>query len=188
MSTPAIFLDRDGTINVEKNYLYHTKDWEWIPRAIEAIKLSNEKGFFVVVLTNQAGIARGLYSTKDVDILHSFVSKQLRLYGAKIDKFYFCPHHPNYGEKERCNCRKPMPGMLLEATKDLNIDLNKSWIIGDKISDIEAGKNLNLKSILVLTGHGNKEKDLLAKEDQIICSNIIEAADFILSATKSLKI
>lgn len=183
MSTPAIFLDRDGTINIEKNYLHQTQDWEWIPGAIEAIKLFNKKGFFVVVVTNQAGIARGLYTTKEIDILHSYVSSQLRSYGAKIDKFYYCPHHPNYDEKERCNCRKPSPGMLLEATKDLNIDLNNSWIVGDKISDIAAGKNFNLKSILVLTGHGNKEKDLLVQEDQIVCNDILEAAGLILSAT-----
>ena len=187
MSTPTVFLDRDGTINIEKNYLYRIKDWEWIPGAMEAIKLFNEKGFFVVVITNQSGIARGLYSEEDVDSLHNFVSQQIRSYGGKIDKYYYCPHYPNH-EEGNCYCRKPLPGMILDASRDLDIDLNRSWIVGDKVSDIQAGKNLNLRNILVLTGHGEKEKDLLSNENQVVCNNILEAAHFVLSASNNLEI
>ena len=154
---PAVFLDRDGTINVEKNYLYRIEDWEWIPGAKEAITQLNEAGFLVVVVSNQAGIARGLYTEQDVNFLHKHVSTELMCEGGKIDAYYFCPHHPEHGENRACECRKPSPNMLIEAARALNIDLAKSWMLGDKVVDVQAGQLAGVSTILVRTGYGEVE-------------------------------
>ena len=154
---PAIFLDRDGTINVEKNYLYRFEDWEWISGAQAAIAKLNEAGFLVVVVSNQAGVARGLYTEQDVIRLHEQVVVDLNSSGGNIDAFYYCPHHPEHGDNRDCDCRKPRPGMLLEAAKVHNIDLSKSWIIGDRGIDIKAGQLAGVSTILVRTGYGEDE-------------------------------
>ena len=109
----AIFLDRDGTINVEKNYLHRIEDWEWIPGATKAIRNFNEAGYLVVVVTNQAGVARSLYGEEEVRRLHEFIDSELAKEDALINAYYICPHHPDFGEKTNCDCRKPRPGMLL---------------------------------------------------------------------------
>ena len=125
---PAVFLDRDGTINVEKNYLYRYEEWEWIAGAQDAIARLNKLGFLVVVVTNQAGIARGLYQEQDVERLHQLIAAELKESGATIDAFYFCPHHPDF--TDACSCRKPSSGMILEAARNLHIDLSRSWMVG----------------------------------------------------------
>jgi D-glycero-D-manno-heptose 1,7-bisphosphate phosphatase len=148
----AIFLDRDGTINIEKNYLYKIEDWEWIPGAIEAICSFRGAGYAVVIVTNQAGIARGFYSEEDLLRLNKFISEQLAAYGTRIDAFYHCPHHPEFtGE---CECRKPKAGMLLRAAEELNLDLTQSWMIGDQITDIQAAEAAGVKSLMVRAGYG----------------------------------
>lgn len=158
MSTPAIFLDRDGTLNIEKEYLHRIEDWEWIPGAVEAIRLINGMGYLAIVVTNQAGVARGYYTDADVLSLHSKVDNMLRLAGAKIDAYYYCPHHPEHGDHRSCHCRKPEPGMLLAAQRDWNLDLKKSYMIGDKAIDVEAGLRARVSPILVLTGYGKEEQ------------------------------
>lgn len=140
-------MDRDGTINIDKNHLYRIEDWEWIEGAIAAIRAFNQAGHLVIVVTNQAGIARGLYDSEDVEKLHAYVQSELAQHGARIDRFYFCPHHPDYGDKVICDCRKPKPGMIKRAGREMNIDLSKSWLIGDKDSDIFAGLAANVRSI-----------------------------------------
>lgn len=155
---PTVFLDRDGTINVEKNHLYRIQDWQWITGAEEAIKQLNEAGFHTVVVSNQAGIARGFYTKDEVNKLHAYVSADLESKGGKIDAYYFCPHHPNYGERCICDCRKPGTKMLMAAAVTLNIDLRNSWMVGDKIIDIQAANGAGVHGILVQTGYG---KDLL---------------------------
>lgn len=157
VATPAVFLDRDGTINIEKNYLYRIEDWEWIPRTKEAIKEFKQAGYRVVIVSNQAGIARGLYGPSDVDRLHLFVQQQLACIGTSVDAFYYCPHHTAHGENRSCECRKPKPGMLLEAAKALNIDLARSWLVGDKLTDLFAGQAIGVKGVLVQTGYGKQE-------------------------------
>lgn len=154
---PAVFLDRDGTINVEKNYLYKIADWQWETKAKEAIKSLNEAGYLVIVISNQAGIARGMYSADDVNKLHDFANAELAKTGAKIDAFYFCPHHPEITGD--CECRKPSPNMILQAAQDFNIDLTKSWMVGDKIIDAQAAIGAGLRPVLVRTGHGQKEAE-----------------------------
>jgi len=178
----AIFLDRDGTINIEKNYLYRTEDWEWIPGAIEAIKKFKQAGFLLVVVTNQAGIARGLYSSEDVERLHSYVQDELFKIGKVIDAFYYCPHHPAF--TDLCSCRKPSTEMLRHAATELNINLKTSWMIGDKLIDVEAGKALGVNTLMVRTGHGKVEERQLVSSDKIdVVDTLIEAAEHIISAT-----
>lgn len=155
--SPAVFIDRDGTLNVEKNYLYRIADWEWIPGAVAAIRRLNGAGYKVVVVTNQAGIARGLYGEAEMAALHAHVDRELAKAGARIDAYYHCPHHPDFSEGT-CVCRKPEPGMLLSASRELGIDLDRSWLVGDKCSDLEAARAVGVRPILVRTGYGAKEE------------------------------
>ncbi|NVK33301.1 MAG: D-glycero-beta-D-manno-heptose 1,7-bisphosphate 7-phosphatase [Rhodobacteraceae bacterium] len=156
----AVFLDRDGTVNVDKGYVHKIADWEWIPGAIEAIGLLNRSGYLVVVVTNQAGIARGYYNHETVAALHQHVDSLLKAENCWINAYYLCPHHPEYGSVRECNCRKPLPGMLLQAAQDLNIDMSRSWLIGDKLSDTEAGFAAGVSPILVRTGYGDQEREM----------------------------
>lgn len=166
---PAVFLDRDGTLNVDKHYLYRLSDWEWIPGAIEAIQLINRQGFLAIVVTNQAGVARQLYDAEAVTTLHRQVNDLLKIHDAWIDAFYFCPHHPDYGEKISCSCRKPNPGMLLAAQQDFDIDLHQSAMIGDKAIDVTTAINAAVTPYLVLTGYGQQD------QHKIHASGIIQA-------------
>ncbi len=179
----AVFLDRDGTINVEKDYLYKTRDFEFIPGAINSIKRLNEAGFLVVVVTNQSGVGRGYYSEADVDNLHRHLLQELLRFGASVDGFYFCPHHPTKGGgqyKVVCACRKGRPGMLLQAAYEHNIDLENSYMIGDKLADIEAGSSAGCQPILVLTGYGQKTAMDSALNDVPKCADINTAVEYIL--------
>ncbi len=178
---PAVFLDRDGTINVEKNYLHKITDWAWIPGAIDAIRIINETGYLVIVITNQSGIARGYYGEEDVNQLHNQVDELLAKENAHIDAYYFCPHHPDISGA--CNCRKPSPGMIMAAQAEYNIDLSKSLIIGDKSSDVEAGRNAGIAQYLVGTGYGKMQQGLDLPHF-CIKENILDAVndfDFITS-------
>jgi D-glycero-D-manno-heptose 1,7-bisphosphate phosphatase len=147
MAKPALFLDRDGTINVDKKHLYRVEDFEFINGMPETIKRYNSAGFWVIVLTNQAGIAKGYYTENDMHTLHRFINKQLYMIGAAIDAFYFCPHHPDITGP--CHCRKPETGMIEQAMRDFDIDLSKSLMVGDKPWDIECGERMNIRSIYV---------------------------------------
>ena len=182
MDRPAIFLDRDGTINVEKNYLHRIEDWEWIPGAIKAIREFNRAGYLVIVISNQAGIARGFYSEEAVLRLHNHVDMMLAKHGARIDAYFFCPHHPQFGEERNCSCRKPMPGLIRAAQLELGIDLNRSWMIGDKLSDIEAGRAAGVRGILVATGYGKTEATRLNK-DVPYAKDLRAACDLVLSGS-----
>ena len=155
----TVFLDRDGTINVEKNYLYRPEEFEFIPKVPEAIARLNNAGYQVIVVSNQAGVARGYYSEDDVIKLHQYVNEQLSKYKAHIDGFYYCPHHPDavIGKyKMKCHCRKPETGLFEKACEDFDVDIEDSWMIGDNIGDIKAGNNFHLKTILVRTGYGSQ--------------------------------
>jgi D-glycero-D-manno-heptose 1,7-bisphosphate phosphatase len=158
---PAVFLDRDGTLNVEKEYLHRIEDWEWIPGAVEAIRKINRMGWLAIVVTNQAGVARGYYAEGDVRALHGKVDNMLAAEGAHIDGYYYCPHHAEYGETRNCACRKPAPGMLLAAQRDFGIDLSHSYMIGDKALDVEAALRAGVTPVLVMTGYGAGEQSKL---------------------------
>lgn len=160
----AVFLDRDGTINEEKEYLHRSEEFSFIPGAPAAIRLLNESGFLVIVVTNQSGIGRGYFDEEAVHRLHRYMDGELDRYGAAVDGYYLCPHHPLYGigdYRRECRCRKPLPGMLLEAARDFDIDLTASYLIGDKLADIEAGLAAGCRPLLVRTGYGKEEADLL---------------------------
>jgi D-glycero-D-manno-heptose 1,7-bisphosphate phosphatase len=176
----AVFIDRDGTINEEKEYLYRTDDFVFIPGAVQAIRMLNEAGFLVVVVTNQSGVARGYYTEEDVHQLHRYISAQLEQCGARVDAWYYCPHHPagrgSYALP--CRCRKPLPGMLLEAAGRFAIDLESSIMIGDKLIDIQAGAVAGCRSILVRTGYGS--------EEELNCQSGVEVYDDLLAAAESL--
>jgi D-glycero-D-manno-heptose 1,7-bisphosphate phosphatase len=157
----AVFLDRDGVITQDPPHFAHRIDQlEIIPNSAEAIRLLNENGFKVVVVSNQSGVARGYYQELDIGLFNHAMAEELKKEGAFSDAIYYCPHHPE-GKIERyridCDCRKPKPGMLKQAEKDLNLDLKRSFMVGDKVTDIEAGYSVGCKTILVLTGHGKDE-------------------------------
>lgn len=144
----AAFFDRDGTINVNTGHLYETEKMVFIQGVPELIKKYNDSGYKVIVVTNQAGIAKGLYTEKDMHKLHKYMNEcLLEQYGAHIDAFYFCPHHPDYTGP--CDCRKPEPGMIQQAINDYDIDVTKSVLYGDKPSDIEAGEKCGIESIYI---------------------------------------
>lgn len=183
MSYPAVFLDRDGTINVEKSYVHHAEQWEWLPGALEGIRAFNTSGYRVIVVSNQSGIARGFYRTSDVERLHSFVNGQLVKAGAHVDAFYYCPHHSNWDGQPPCACRKPLPGMLFQAQKDWDLDFGRSYIIGDRKSDLEAGLAAGVTPILVLSGftqrHDLATTEWIQGRKYYIASSILRASEMI---------
>ncbi len=178
----AVFLDRDGTINVEKNYLHRVEDFEFIPGAPEAIRRLKQAGFLVIVVSNQSGVARGYFPLEDVQRLHAHLQAELARFDTAIDAFYVCPHHPHEGVGEyrrECDCRKGNPGMLLQAAADFDIDLSASFMVGDKVADIEAGKRSGCRSVLVLTGYGKSEAHKVPRTP--CCRDLLDAAERILS-------
>ncbi len=178
-----VFMDRDGTINEEKNYLYRTEDLVFIQGAEEAIRRLNDSGYKVVVVTNQAGVARGYYSEEDVKKLHGFMQEELKKTGAHIDCFFYCPHHPVHGTGKylrTCECRKPGIGMFKQAEHFFDVDIEKSWMIGDNKSDIEAGNRYGVRTILVGTGYG---REIMAEKSvryDYYKNNLVDAVNFIL--------
>ena len=168
----AIFFDRDGVLNEEVGYLWQIEKFKWIDGAREAIKFCNERGLLAVVVTNQSGIARGFYTARDVDILHDFMQRSLAEVGAHIDAFYYCPHHPKGVVEEFsvvCDCRKPKPGMILRACKELDIDPAQSILIGDTERDIGAAKAAELKAGFFFKG-GNLQSFIFSVLDARRCS------------------
>lgn len=176
----AVFLDRDGTINLEKEYLYRIEEFEFVPGAPEAIRMLNQAGFFVVVVTNQSGVGRGYYGEEDLEKLHRHIARELELHGAHVDAWMYCPHHPDgRGSYARtCTCRKPLPGMLCEAARRFDLLLDQSVMIGDKNVDVQAGRAAGCRSILVRSGYGAAEEPFISGE--------FEVYDDLLSAAVSL--
>jgi D-glycero-D-manno-heptose 1,7-bisphosphate phosphatase len=174
----AIFLDRDGTINVEKNYLIDPAELVLLPGVGAALRRGHEAGYLLIVVTNQSGVARGYFTATAVEELHDHLQKELLSYGIQIDAFYFCPHHPEHGAGP-CDCRKGAPGMLLQAAQEHQIDLSASWMIGDKRSDVEAGYKAGCRSVLVRTGYGEKEGEGLPPAT-LIADSLAAAVELIL--------
>ena len=154
---PTVFLDRDGTLIEEVGYLSHLDRIALYPWSIESVKLLNRAGFKVVVVTNQAGVARGLFDEDFIDEAHRFLEKKFSDGGAPIDKFYYCPHHPEASVeayRSECDCRKPKAGMLWKAAQELQLELSHSFVIGDRLSDLRLGQAVGARSLLVRTGYG----------------------------------
>lgn len=171
----AIFIDRDGTLIEEVNFLHRIEDLRFFDYTDEAVKSLKEQGFLVIVATNQSGIGRKVYSENDMHNIHQAIQNDLT---EKIDAFYFCPHLPDEG----CHCRKPNLGMIEQAMADFEIDLSNSWMIGDKILDVELGFNAKLKTALVLTGYGEKHLEEFGLKPDIVANNLLEAVEEILKS------
>lgn len=157
----AIFLDRDGTINVEKNYLYKIEDFEFLPGVVEALKRLQNAGFLLIVITNQSGIGRGYYSEKDFTLLNDWMVSTLKGLSITINAVYYCPHLPDakiLKYRKDCECRKPKLGMYYQAINDLELDLSKCYAIGDKIRDCAICEGTGCKGILIGT---NEKQEII---------------------------
>lgn len=164
----AVFLDRDGTINVDKNYLYKIEDWEFIDGVIEGLQILQRLGFKLIVITNQSGIARGYYTEQDAIKIFDYMINELAKKDIKIEKVYYCPHVGN-----ECNCRKPKLGLFYKAQKDFDIDFSHSYAIGDKLRDLEICNKENVKGFLL-------DQDIKIQNGNIRkCKNLLEAAQII---------
>jgi D-glycero-D-manno-heptose 1,7-bisphosphate phosphatase len=171
--TRAAFIDRDGVINEERNYVHRIEDFVVLPGVAEGLKLLSDAGYRLIIVTNQAGIARGYYDQAAMELLHRHLRAQLAEDDVTLDAIYFCPHHPQgcvAGLAIECDCRKPAPGMLLQAARDFDLDLAASVLIGDKLSDVLAGKRAGVgRTVIVESGHQveaapHSKADLVAKD------------------------
>ncbi len=184
---PAVFLDRDGTLNIEKEYLHRVEDFEFIPGVPEALKRLQDAGYLLVVVTNQSGVARGYFSVEDVQRLHQHMQHLLNAFEVKIDAFYLCPHHPTQGIAPYdidCDCRKGKPGMLLQGAEELGIDLSSSFMVGDKLADIEAGIAAGCRSLLVRTGYGESVEAAGQIQHAKVYDDLSQAIVYILQIKK----
>lgn len=186
MSKPAVFLDRDGTINKEVHHLSTVDQFALLPGSGEAVKRLNQAEMPVVVITNQSVVARGMVSLQDLTAINKAMTAQLADEEAYTDALYFCPHHPTAGSGPltvSCGCRKPQPGMLLMAAEELNLALEHSFMVGDSYGDLAAGKAAGCRTVLVQTGHGAKTlKQLNGRtlQPDFIATDLLEATEWIL--------
>ncbi len=166
----AVFLDRDGTINEDVGYLKNPRDVRLLDGAAEAVRLLNQRGIKTVIITNQSGVARGYFTEKELEEVNRKVLELLKKEGARVDAIYYCPHHPDDG----CGCRKPMSGLLERAADELGIELEKSYMVGDKTTDVLAAKSVGARGILLTEG-GTPCEDA-----HYVCSGLLEAVRWIL--------
>jgi D-glycero-D-manno-heptose 1,7-bisphosphate phosphatase len=186
MKKRAVFLDRDGTINKDVGYPSSFSMVEIYPYSFEAIKKINEAGLLAIIVSNQSGVGRGLIVEKDLQDIHQRLRVAFAKRNAHFDGVYYCPHYrlssvPRY--RKNCHCRKPKPGMALQASTELNIDMNNSYMVGDKVADILFGHNIQAKPILLLTGYGQKALPKLKKKGMVpahVAANLLDAVDWIL--------
>ena len=180
----TVFLDRDGVINHDYGYTYKWDNFKFLDKSIEAMKLLNDNGFSIIIITNQSGIARGYYSEKDLLELHKEMEKYLGKFKVKIKDIFYCPHHPE-GQitkyRIRCNCRKPGIGMLKEASKKYSLDLKECYLVGDKLSDIEAADRANISRAFLINKYIDTDSLCYKSGELEIISSLHEAALAILN-------
>lgn len=179
----AVFLDRDGTIIEDIGYLCAPGQIKFIPGSIAAIKSLKDAGYKIVVITNQAGVARGLVTEDMLQTIDKVMHKSILSSGTHLDGIYYCPHHPEHGAfpyKRECECRKPHPGLLKKAQKDLNIDLAASFMIGDKASDIEAGQRAGVRTVFVNSGPHQDQLAKLTQQPDHLAADLRAAAAWVL--------
>jgi len=185
MSNRAVFLDRDGTLNENPGYLSDPDKVKLLPFVGEILsRLKNEFNFFLIVISNQSGIARGLITAKQVEQVNEKINTLLKKFNVSVDKFYYCPFHPDFSTPEECSCRKPSTEMVEKAVEEFDIDISKSFFIGDSVTDIECGMNADIKTILVKTGYGREALYMLQKENKIpnfVADNFLDAGNFIIT-------
>lgn len=177
----AVFLDRDGTLNPDPGYISNPDDFKLFEGVGRALSRLKKAGFFLVLVSNQSGIARGLLTFEQLDLIHKKLQRLLAAENAELDAIYFCPHHPDFASVngvKSCNCRKPKPGMVLKAVSEHNIDLKQSYVIGDKTADIELGLNTGASSILIAAAPSDKYPTTPT------FATLSEAADYILAAKR----
>jgi D-glycero-D-manno-heptose 1,7-bisphosphate phosphatase len=184
----AVFLDRDGTINEQMGYINHLTRFQLLPGVGQAIKRLNQAQWPVVVVSNQSGVARGYFPPDLVGKVHHLMAEMLERDGARLDGVYYCPHHPRAeldDFRQECNCRKPRTGLFEQAASDLGLDLSKSYVIGDRTSDLKAGRNIGAKNILVLTGYGRGELEYVLPNKDVtpdfVAETLNHAVDYILA-------
>lgn len=187
---PAVFIDRDGTLSEEVGYVNHPSRYRLFPYAAEAIQLLNESGWLSILVTNQAGVARGYFSEDVITAVHKLLVESLAANNAKLDQIYYCAHHPSVGEppyRIDCDCRKPKTGLITRASQDFAIDLPASWMVGDRYSDVELARNAGLKSAFVLSGYGRGEweyqRATWKHQPDLVCENLLEAVKLIVTRT-----
>ena len=188
MTRPAVFLDRDGTIIEDVGYLRDLSQIDLLPWSADAIRQLNEAGYLVVVVTNQSGVARGYFDEAHVRATHAAIDAALAERGARIDAYYYCPHHPDSGNppyRGVCDCRKPASGLLMRAAQDLAIALSQSWMVGDWWRDVQAGIAAGTRTVLIRSGRSaahRPEPPDMPRPDAIL-NNLMEAAAWILRSS-----
>jgi D-glycero-D-manno-heptose 1,7-bisphosphate phosphatase len=185
----AVFIDRDGTISEEVGYVNHVSRYRVFPFAARAVRALNEAGWLAVLVTNQAGVARGYFAEEMIGRVHDALAAELERGGARLDAIYYCPHHPSVGEppyRLDCDCRKPRPGLIRRAAVELGIDLQHSWMVGDRYSDTELARNAGVRAAFVLTGYGRGEHEHQSHawkhRPDLVAENLLEAVREIISA------
>lgn len=188
---PAVFVDRDGTINEQMGYVNHPSRFVLLPGTAQAIRLLNDNGFYVIVVSNQSGVARGYFPVSLLDEINALMKRKLAEAGAHIDAIYYCPHYPSGVVKRytmKCKCRKPGIGLIEKARKDLNIDMSRSYVIGDTCSDLEMGQNAGIPGVLVKTGYGLGELKYVLPQKRVcpayIAEDLLDAVHYIVSHSK----
>jgi D-glycero-D-manno-heptose 1,7-bisphosphate phosphatase len=185
---PAVFIDRDGTLSEERGFIDRLELFELFPWTADAVRLLNRAGFVVVVITNQSAIGRGIIDESFLDTVHGEIDRHLARSGARIDRYYFCPHHPEAKLPEYrlvCRCRKPEPGMIEQAVRDLDLDPARSFMVGDRLIDVACGHGAGVRSILVRSGHSAYKAGTppgLSQPDAIL-NNLMEAVGWILRSS-----
>jgi len=185
----AVFIDRDGTLSEEVGYINHPSRFRLFPYSADAIRQLNKNGWLAIVTTNQAGVARGYFSEEMIANVHKGMTKDLESGGATLDAIYYCAHHPSVGEppyRFDCDCRKPKPGLISRAARELEINLNESWMVGDRYSDVELARNAGVKSAFVLSGYGRGEwehqRQTWTHQPDLVAENLLEAVGRIVAA------
>lgn len=186
---PAIFMDRDGTVSHEVGYLNHPSRFHLFPWTVDAVRHINRAGWLAVLVTNQAGVARGYFPESMVHEVHALLTAACEAGGARFDAIYYCPHHPSVGEppyRMECDCRKPRPGMLRRAAAELQADLARSWVIGDRHGDLQLAWKVGARAALVKTGYGLGEVEYEAprwpRQPDLVAEHLLEAVERILAA------
>jgi D-glycero-D-manno-heptose 1,7-bisphosphate phosphatase len=188
MKRRAVFIDRDGTISEEVGYINHASRFRMFPYAAAAIKLLNESGWLAIVITNQAGVARGYFSEEMIHTVHKRMEDDLASGAARLDAVYYCAHHPSVGEapyRFDCDCRKPRPGLISQAAAEFDIDLPASWMVGDRYSDVALARNAGVKSAFVLSGYGRGEwehqRSSWSEQPDLVAEDLLEAVRLIVA-------
>jgi D-glycero-D-manno-heptose 1,7-bisphosphate phosphatase len=185
----AVFIDRDGTISEEVGYVNHVSRYRVFPFAAEAVRALHASGRLAILVTNQAGVARGYFKEELIGEVHRALAADLERGGARLDAVYYCPHHPSVGEppyRLDCDCRKPRPGLLKRAAGDFGLDLSRCWMVGDRYSDVVLARNAGVRSAFVLTGYGRGELEYQSREweqrPDLVAENLLEAVKMIVTS------